>query len=131
MSYIMHNIALKIRKLRLMRDLTQEYLAEQTCIGIRTYRKIETGRSSPTLRQLELIVRTLDCSIIQLLHFNPETYQFEPQWVRELHDYSNKVKTAIQNDREIPYPVKTRLQRLLHEITPGLAPNDNAISSPP
>lgn len=68
----MPDIAQKIRKLRLLHEYTQEYVAEYTGISIRTYRNIETGRSSPTLQQLEGIAGALNCSLVQLLQFNAE-----------------------------------------------------------
>lgn len=73
----MTDIALKIRKLRLIRELTQEYLAAQIGISVRTYRAIETGRSSPNLQQLESIAMALQCSLLQFLYFNPDKLQFE------------------------------------------------------
>jgi transcriptional regulator with XRE-family HTH domain len=71
------NIALNIRKLRQWRDFKQTYVADQSGISIRKYSDIETGKRSPTFKELEWIAAALEVTIFHLLLFNPETMAFE------------------------------------------------------
>lgn len=74
----MPDIGLNIRKIRKLRGLTQEYVAEQ--LGFKSpksYRKLETGEQSPTLSQLEKIAEVFDCDVEYLRKFDPESFSMQ------------------------------------------------------
>ncbi|MCC6283423.1 MAG: helix-turn-helix transcriptional regulator [Saprospiraceae bacterium] len=112
----MPDTALKIRKLRLLREITQEHLAEHLGICIRTYRNIETGKLSPTLRQMQLIAEALNCTLMDLLHFNPETFQFETEKSALTNTFFESLSAAILYDQDIPVPAKIRLQKAIADL---------------
>jgi transcriptional regulator with XRE-family HTH domain len=69
------NIGSKIRKIRELRNLTQEHVAEQ--LGFkspRPYRKLETGEHSPTLYQLEKMSELFGCVVEDIRRFDPERF---------------------------------------------------------
>ncbi len=112
----MFNISSKIRKIRLLREYTQDYLAECLGISVRTYRGIETGKISPTLDQVVLIAQVLKCTVVDLLHFNLETCQFDVGNAQHVRHFSNQLMSAVLYDREIPTPAKVRFQVILQNL---------------
>ena len=74
----MSDIGLNIRKIRELRGLTQEHVAEQ--LGFKSpkpYRKLETSEHSPTLSQLEKISGLFGCSVEDIRNFDPEKLPME------------------------------------------------------
>lgn len=108
--------ALKIRKLRLLREYTQEYMAGKLGISVRTYRSIETGKVSPTLIQMQTIADTLQCSLTDLLLFNPETIQFDALSSEAKKKLFEQLSTAILVEPDIPVTTKIRLQGILSNL---------------
>lgn len=51
-----------IRKYRIMRNITQEELAELLNITPRQVQRIESGQSRPSLKTLKLIIKILEIS---------------------------------------------------------------------
>lgn len=51
-----------IRKYRIMRNITQEELAELLNITPRQVQRIENGQSRPSLKTLKLIIKILEIS---------------------------------------------------------------------
>jgi transcriptional regulator with XRE-family HTH domain len=64
------HIGQKIKKLRELKNLTQEYMAAQLEMSQSAYSKIETGESDVTFKKLELISRALDVKPEDILTFN-------------------------------------------------------------
>ncbi len=64
------HIGQKIKKLRELKNLTQDYMAAQLEMSQSAYSKIETGESDVTFKKLELISRALDVKPEDILTFN-------------------------------------------------------------
>lgn len=56
-----------IRLLREKKNWSQEQMAEHLGMSTNGYAKIERGESSPNLKRMEQIAKTLDLDIIELL----------------------------------------------------------------
>lgn len=59
----------KIRKIRELRNLTQEYIAYQLDISQAAYHKIESDKTNITLNRLEEIAVILEVSVIEIITF--------------------------------------------------------------
>ena len=57
----------ELRKIRRLRDMTQEELAERSGLSLAAVHKAETGAHSPRLVTLEAFARALDVSVQDLL----------------------------------------------------------------
>lgn len=64
------NPELKIKNIRELRNLTQEYIASQLNISLRAYSKIESGETQLTIKRLNEISEILKISPIELLSFD-------------------------------------------------------------
>ena len=60
----------KIKKIRELKNFTQEYMAEQLHVSQSTYSRFEKDDSDITISQLESISKILDVKIEDLLNFN-------------------------------------------------------------
>lgn len=59
----MRNTALKIRRLRKNRNLTQEYLADRLSMSVKTYQRLESGKIALTLQQGMTLAQVLDAAL--------------------------------------------------------------------
>jgi len=57
----------KLKKARINKNFTQEYLAEVLNISQKTYSNFENDKSKPDLHQVENIAKTLDVSVLDFL----------------------------------------------------------------
>ncbi|MBA3901582.1 MAG: helix-turn-helix transcriptional regulator [Bacteroidetes bacterium] len=64
------DIGTKIKKIREMKNLSREHIAEALKMSTRGYSKIESNESKPGLDKLEEISKALDIDIIDLLSFD-------------------------------------------------------------
>ncbi|MBA3901583.1 MAG: helix-turn-helix transcriptional regulator [Bacteroidetes bacterium] len=64
------DIGTKIKKIRELKNLSREHIAEAIKMSTRGYGKIETNESKPGLDKLEEISKALDIDIIDLLSFD-------------------------------------------------------------
>lgn len=65
-------IGRKIKKIRELRNFTQEYLALQLNISQAAYHKIESDKTNIALKRLEEIARILRVSVVDILNMNEE-----------------------------------------------------------
>ncbi|MCU0433166.1 MAG: helix-turn-helix domain-containing protein [Bacteroidia bacterium] len=63
-------IGQKIKKLRELKNLTQDFMAAQLEMSQSAYSKIETGESDVTFKKLELIASALDVKPEDIVTFN-------------------------------------------------------------
>jgi transcriptional regulator with XRE-family HTH domain len=61
---------LKIKQIRELKNLTQEYIATQLGLSIRAYSKIETGETQLTINRLNEISKALGVDPIEVLGFD-------------------------------------------------------------
>lgn len=67
------DLAKKIKELRALRGMSQEYLAEEARVGLRTIQRIESGESKPTGETIKRISVALDADITELTGHNSLT----------------------------------------------------------
>lgn len=63
-------IGSKIKKMRELRNLTQEYVAEKLDISQQAYSKIEADETDVSFKRLEQICKTLNVNIKDLIDFD-------------------------------------------------------------
>ena len=61
---------LKIKQIRELKNVTQEYIATQLGLSIRAYSKIETGETQLTINRLNEISKALGIDPIEVLRFD-------------------------------------------------------------
>ncbi len=59
----MQTLALKIRHLRESNRFTQEHLADQLAVSVKTYQRIEAGRVGITLQQAQMLAHIFHVSV--------------------------------------------------------------------
>ena len=79
----------KLKKLRLMRTLTQKELATKSGLTDAAIRNYELGNRSPSKEQLQKISETLDCDISALINHEPNSI-FEIMHI--IFDYEKDIK---------------------------------------
>ncbi|MGV7108065.1 helix-turn-helix domain-containing protein [Flavobacterium sp. U410] len=61
---------LKLKRIRELKNLSQEHIANQLGLSIRAYSKIETGETQLTINRLNEISRILGISAFEILGFD-------------------------------------------------------------
>ena len=89
----------RIRSIRLAKNFTQEYMAEQLDIDVANYGRLERGKSKIDIERLKRIARTLEVSLEELVS-EKETNQFLKQ------------EKAISILEEMLYEIKIINQKL-------------------
>lgn len=64
------NLAKKLKDLRTLRGMSQEYLAEESRVGLRTIQRIENNESNPTGETIKRIANALDVDLSELVSSN-------------------------------------------------------------
>lgn len=60
------DLAKKLKELRALRGMSQEYLAEESRVGLRTIQRIENNESTPTGETIKRIANALDVELSEL-----------------------------------------------------------------
>ena len=68
----------KIRKIREIRNYSQDYLAQNLGLSVRAYSKIETGETQLTIKRLNQISEVLDVHPLTILEFNEKSLFGKP-----------------------------------------------------
>ncbi len=79
----------KLKKLRLLRDLTQKELAIKAGLTDAAIRNYELGNRSPTKEQLQKIATALDCDISSLIDHEPNSIH---EFIHIIFDYEKEMK---------------------------------------
>ncbi len=64
------NLAKKLKELRALRGMSQEFLAEESRVGLRTIQRIENEESEPTGETIKRLATALGVEIIELVDSN-------------------------------------------------------------
>jgi uncharacterized Tic20 family protein len=73
----MNPVGTKIKEIRLKKGMSQEELATDSHVSLRTIQRIENNENEPRGKTLQLICETLDINIEELLDYGKhEDYQF-------------------------------------------------------
>ncbi len=65
-----NNLAKKLKELRALRGMSQEYLAEESRVSLRTIQRIENNESTPTGETIKRISHALDINLNELAGSN-------------------------------------------------------------
>ena len=86
------NIGLKIQKLRKLKGLTQEELAFETNLSVRTIQRIEKGEVDPRTYTLNVLAEALEVELGDLLpedEINTAYNKDTNKWLALLHQLQN------------------------------------------
>lgn len=67
----------KLKKARISKNFTQEYLAEVLNISQKTYSNFENDKSKPDFHQVEDIARTLEVSVLDFLSNDGLSFHYD------------------------------------------------------
>ena len=79
----------KLKKLRLLRDLTQKKLAIKAGLTDAAIRNYELGNRSPTKEKMQKIAQALDCDISALTDHEPNSIH---EFIHIIFDYEKEMK---------------------------------------
>ena len=79
----------KLKKLRLLRKLTQKELAIKAGLTDTAIRNYELGNRSPTKEQMQKIAQALDCDISALTDHEPNSIH---EFIHIIFDYEKEMK---------------------------------------
>ena len=91
-------IGTKVRKIRELKNFTQEYMADKLGISQSAYAKIEKEDSDITISRLQKLAEIFEIKLDDLLNFN-EKYVFNN--FGSAHDKSFSVNQISDNEREL------------------------------
>lgn len=104
----------KIRKVRELRNFSQEYMAIQLGISQVAYSKIETGLTRLDLKRLKKIAETLDIDPFTLMSFD-DKYVFNNHSPNNQNYGGNVVNHYSANEQD-KMMIMQRVEKVEHEI---------------
>ena len=105
-------VGTKIRKIRELKNFSQDYMAQQLKISQATYSRFEKEEADPTINQLDQIARILDVKLEELLSFN-EKYIFN-NYSPHNHNQGYVVNHITSGEKEL---YEKHLETMQQEIT--------------
>ncbi|KAF5062790.1 helix-turn-helix protein [anaerobic digester metagenome] len=107
----------KIRKVRELRNFSQEYMAIQLGISQVAYSKIETGLTRLDLKRLEKIAETLDIDPFTLMSFD-DKYIFNNHGINNQGgNQSGTIVNHYHAEKNEKLLLIERVEKVEHEIT--------------
>lgn len=89
-----------IRKLRNLKGMTQQQLAEKANISISFLGVIERGQKSPTIDTLKSIATALDITLSELMSFDNKEPSSDSEKVQALLiEYTDKIENIYKNKK--------------------------------
>lgn len=96
MGDIKQRFGKRIRQLRLLKEMTQEELAEAADLSISFLGGIERGVKSPTIESIEKLADALDLTLVDLMNFDSGVKiigdEKNVQLRQLLSDYADKIE---------------------------------------
>lgn len=118
----MVNIGDKIRNIRELKNLTQEYMASQLGMTQAGYSKIESGTSQVNYSKLNEIAKTLNVNVEDILAFDSQKYFNSFNNVKgnnngsvTIHVEDNKMKKLYEDKIELLQKLLTKTEHELNE----------------
>lgn len=97
MSELTLRLGKRIKQLRVMRDMTQEQLAEASNVSISFLGNVERGSKNPTVETIYKIANALDVTMSELLSFDTGIQVLEEPTSVELRRLLSEYSDKIQN----------------------------------
>lgn len=97
------SIGTKVRKIRELKNVTQEYMAQQLSISQNAYSKIEREETDVPFSRLEQIAKILDVDILDVIGFDEKKLFFS---ISENKDNSSNgliINTGLNEKEKIIY----------------------------
>lgn len=112
-------IGQKIKKIRELRNYSQEYLAERLGISQVSYSRIENGQTRLDLQRMKQIAEVLEVDPVMLLSFD-ESFVFnncnQPQGYKD-SKVTNHYHTLAETERQTLLNRIQQLEKQLEELT--------------
>ncbi len=120
----MKNLGDKIRKIRDLKGLSQENMADMLGLSLPTYADIERGKRDVTVSRLEQVAEKLGVTLNDILNFNERVTNFFDQCSSVIAGVNSGGQTATTNydQRELQH----RLENLQLELKLCQAEKDKA-----
>ena len=121
----MQTLALKIRHLRESNRFTQEHLADQLAVSVKTYQRIEAGKVGITLRQAQMLADIFHVSVETFFtaaaeHPNPAAaVPAPPENIASLQRENADLKKRLEAVREEKMRLFGIIERLLDKTSTG------------
>lgn len=109
----MQGIEEKIRNIRELKNLTQEYMAEKLGITQAGYSKIESGATKLSYSKIESISKILDVKVEELLAFDSQKYFNSFNNVKGSNNGSVTIKVEDSDIKNLYEDKITLLEKLL------------------
>jgi transcriptional regulator with XRE-family HTH domain len=101
------NIGNRIKKLRMLKGWTQEYVADYLCISQPTYARIENGKNKTWLNHIDKLCKLYNISAHHLFQFETPMHSTTEILIRQLERRITENEKTIQALRK-----KINLQEL-------------------
>ncbi|MGE6397800.1 helix-turn-helix domain-containing protein [Chryseobacterium sp. M5] len=108
----------KLKKARINKNFTQEYLAEMLNVSQKTYSNFENDKSKPGFSQVEEMAKVLDVSVLDFLSGDSITVNQSDNKIAIAQNYAN-ISTSeklIEQYEERIKEMKEQIQELKEEV---------------
>jgi transcriptional regulator with XRE-family HTH domain len=99
----------KIKRIRELRNFTQEYLASRLNITQESYSKIEANKTNVSTQRLEQIAKILEVNIVDLMTFD-DKFVFN-----NFNNAVNAIQTSPNENGKVIFFNQAESERLLYE----------------
>jgi len=110
----------KIIAVRKKRNLSQLQAAEIVNIPIRTYQRLESGRTTANLDYLNRLADGFQCNVNDILHFNLETNEFPIENAAALAQKNHVLEEEIGRLQQLVSWLTKQMQGGQNSLNPGL-----------
>ncbi|MCX8522306.1 helix-turn-helix domain-containing protein [Chryseobacterium formosus] len=101
----------KLKKARINKNFTQEYLAEMLNVSQKTYSNFENDKSKPGFSQVEEMAKVLDVSVLDFLSGDSITVNQSDNKVAIAQNYA-----AINNSDKLIEQYEERIKELKEQV---------------
>ncbi len=108
----------KLKMIRELRNLSQEYIAEQCCIKQNTYSKIERDEQKLTAEMLDKLSRALGVSPMDIMNQEPTLISFNTKndTLADKQENNTKFESHLLKELEFKNAEIMRLEQILHQL---------------
>lgn len=124
-------ISINLKRLRKMRDLTQQEIAEKAGISRNAYRSIETGDSTPRGKTLSSLARALGVSVFKLTEDPPVLHSLRFRTSSTLSSQQRAERELIETDVALWLKNFNELEEMLDNRKPYIFENHDLASFDP
>lgn len=96
MSELSIQLGKRIKQLRVLRDMTQEQLAQASKVSISFLGNVERGSKNPTVQTVSKIANALDVTLSDLFSFDIASQVTQDPTTMELHRLLSEYSERIQ-----------------------------------